>query len=156
MRRKEKPKIAILLGSKSDLERLGEVLNLLKEAGCLYRLEVISAHRSPYKLQNFCKHAKKEGIKIVIACAGLSAALPGIVASYLDIPVIGVPLDSGPLKGVESLFSIVEVPKGIGLVSTGIGKKGFINGIIFSLKILALFYKDYTKIVRRIEEKFKR
>ncbi len=156
MRRKEKPKIAILLGSKSDLERLTEVFNLLKDINCPYRLEVISAHRSPYKLQNFCKHAKKEGIEIIIACAGLSAALPGVVASYLDIPVIGVPLDSGPLKGVESLFSIAEVPKGVGLVSTGIGKKGFINGVIFSLKILTLFYKDYAEILRRMEEKFKR
>lgn len=151
-----KAKIAIILGSTTDKTRLQDGFNLLKNARVAYTLEVISAHRNPDELRTFCKYAKRRGVEIIIACAGLSAALPGVVASYVDIPVIGVPLEGGPLNGIESLLSIAEVPKGIGLVSTGIGKKGFINGIIFALRILAGQYKEYRKPLGTIEKKFKK
>ncbi len=151
-----KEKIAIVLGSKSDLEYLEDGFRLLEDFNILYNLEIISAHRAPDKLRRFCKGIESKGVKVIIACAGLSAALPGFIASYVNIPVIGVPLDSGNLKGVESLLSIVEVPKGIGLVSTGIGKKGFINAIIFSLKVLSLHSADYAGILKALEAKFKK
>ncbi|MBN2483394.1 MAG: AIR carboxylase family protein [Candidatus Omnitrophica bacterium] len=151
-----KAKIAIVLGSKSDKARLEEGFSLLKAVRIGYTLEIISAHRNPDELRTFCKYAKRRGIEVIIACAGLAAALPGFIASYVDIPVIGVPLEGGPLNGFESLVSIVEVPKGIGLVSTGIGKKGFFNAIIFALRILACQHKEYQKALVTVTNKFKK
>lgn len=151
-----KERIAIVLGSKSDLECLKDGFRLLKDFDIPYSLEIISAHRVPDKLRRFCKKIEAKGVKVIIACAGLSAALPGFIASYVNIPVIGVPLDSGNLKGIESLLSITEVPKGIGLVSTGIGQKGFINAIIFSLKILSLPFGDYAVMLKALEAEFKK
>jgi 5-(carboxyamino)imidazole ribonucleotide mutase len=149
-------KIAIILGSKSDYQILEEGFKLLEEFRIPYRLEVISAHHNPERLRRFCNKAEKEGIKVIISCAGLSAALPGFIASYVKIPVIGVPLNSGNFGGLESLLSIVEVPRGIGLVSTGIGKKGFINAIIFSTKILSLTFREYKEKLKDLERRFKK
>jgi 5-(carboxyamino)imidazole ribonucleotide mutase len=149
-------KIAIVLGSKSDIAHLEQGIKLLNECRIPFALEVISAHRNPDKLRDFCKKIEKKGVEVVIACAGLSAALPGFVASYVDIPVIGVPLDAGNLGGIESLLSIVEVPRGIGVVSTGIGKKGFINALLFALKILSLSSREYKKKFNTLAKKFKK
>ncbi len=153
---KKDKKIAIILGSKSDLELLKDGFHLLEELNVPYRLEIISAHRDPDKLRKFCKEAKASGIEVIVACCGLSAALPGFVASYVDIPVIGVPLEGGVLKGIESLLSIVEVPKGLGLVGTGIGKKGFINALVFSFRLLSLKYPRYYRILKKLRDRFKR
>lgn len=148
-------KIAIILGSKSDLEKLEEVIAILKELKIPHTLEIISAHRNPEKLRNFCKKIKQQGIEVVIAAAGLAAALPGFIASYVDIPVIGVALKGGLLDGLDSLFSIISVPKGIGIASTGIGKSAFINALIFSLEILALKDKKYTSKLKKLKAKYK-
>jgi len=151
-----KAKIAVILGSKSDKEKLISGFDLLKEYGIPYSLDIISAHRAPDKLRSFCRGLEKKGIEVVIACAGLSAALPGFVASYTELPVIGVPLDAGSLGGVESLLSIVEVPRGIGLVSTGIGKKGFVNAVMFALKLLSSSHNEYRPVFQRLVLKFKK
>ena len=151
-----KKRIAIVLGSKSDLETIRPGLDILERLKIEYKLEVISAHRNPEELRRFCKRIERQGIEVVIACAGLSAALPGFIASYVNIPVVGVPLDAGEFKGLESLLSIVEVPKGLGLVSTGIGKKGFINAIVFSLKILSLSNKSFALKLKSLKNKFKK
>ncbi|MCF7874622.1 MAG: AIR carboxylase family protein [Candidatus Omnitrophica bacterium] len=148
-------KIAIVLGSESDEEKLKAGFDLLDEFNISYQLKIISAHRNPDKLRRYCKKIEKEGYGLVIACAGLAAALPGFMASYLNIPVIGVGLKGGLADGLDSLFSIVSAPKGIGLVSSGIGKNGFINAIIFALEVLGLSSSESLARADKIKNKFK-
>jgi len=150
-----KEKIAIVLGSKSDLPVLKDGLALLKEFGIAYKLEVISAHRNPDKLRQFCKNMESSGVQVMIACAGMAAALPGFVASYVNIPVIGVALKGGLVDGLDALFSIVSTPKGIGLVCSGVGKSAFINALIVSLEILSLKDKEFLAKLKRLKNKFK-
>jgi len=150
-----KEKIAVVLGSKSDLEKLKSGLDILEKLKIAYRLEIISAHRDPEKLRKFCGQIEKQGIEVVIACAGMAAALPGFMASYINIPVIGVALKGGLLDGVDALFSIVSTPRGIGVASTGVGKNAFINAIIFSLEILALGDKKYLAKLEQLKKQFK-
>lgn len=148
-------KIAVVLGSKSDLEKLQAGFELLDEFDIDYELKIISAHRNPDKLRKYCKELEKENIAAVIACAGLAAALPGFMASYLNIPVIGVGLKGGLADGLDSLFSIVSAPKGIGLTCSGLGKGGFINAIIFALEIFGLSDKESYSKLEKIKKKFK-
>lgn len=148
-------KIAIILGSKSDMDELKAGFDLLKEFSVPYRLEVISAHRNPEKLRKLCLELEKAGTEVVIACAGLAAALPGFVASYVNIPVIGVALKGGLLDGLDALMSIVSTPRGLGLASSGVGKSAFVNSIIFSLTIIALKDKKYSAKLKAVKEKFR-
>jgi 5-(carboxyamino)imidazole ribonucleotide mutase len=148
-------KIAVILGSKSDLEELKAGFDMLKEFSIAYRLEVVSAHRNPEKLRKLCNELEKQGTEVVIACAGLAAALPGFIASYVNIPVIGVALKGGLLDGLDALMSIVSTPRGLGLVSSGVGKSAFVNSIIFALAIIALKDKKYSAKLKAIKEKFR-
>jgi len=150
-----KEKIAIILGSKSDVGKLKDGLDILKEFKIAHKLEIISAHRNPEKLRKLCKELEPKGIEVVIACAGMAAALPGFVASYVDIPVIGVGLKGGLMDGLDSLFSMVSSPKGLGMASTGVGKSAFINAIIFSLEILSLKDKKYSAKLLKVKSKFR-
>jgi 5-(carboxyamino)imidazole ribonucleotide mutase len=150
-----KEKIAVVLGSKNDWGEVKEGIEILKEIGVSFRLEVISAHRHPERLRRFCKTIEKDNFQIVIACAGKAAALPGVIASYVNIPVIGVGLKGGLLDGLDALLSIVSTPKGLGLVSTGIGKSAFINAIIFSMEVLCLKDKKYISKLEKLKKKFK-
>lgn len=150
-----KEKIAIILGSKNDREKLKDSIDILPKLGIGYKLEVISAHRHPEKLRKFCKEIESEGVAVVIACAGMAAALPGFIASYVNIPVIGVALKGGLLDGVDALLSIVSTPRGIGLASTGVGEAAFINALIFALAILALGDKQYADKLAALKNKFK-
>ena len=146
--------LALILGSKTDLTALEPARRILDELKIKYILEIISAHRNPDKARSFAKKAKQKGIKIIIACAGKAAALPGFLASYTELPVIGVALEGKTLAGIDALFSIVGVPKGIGLSSTGIGSSAAINAVIFALKILALSDKKYRQYLAAIKKKF--
>jgi len=148
-------KIAIVIGSKSDLDNLNEGVALLDELKIPYTLDVISAHRHPDKLTAYCKNLEKKGVNVVIACAGMAAALPGFVASYVNIPVIGVAMKGGLMDGLDALFSVVSIPKGLGLASTGVGKSAFINAVIFSVEILALRDKTYLSKLLILKKKFK-
>ncbi len=148
-------KIAVVLGSKSDLEKLKEGIRIFKELDIAYRLEIISAHRNPEKLRLFCQSIEGQGIEVVIGCAGMAAALPGFIASYVNIPVLGVALDGGLLDGVDALFSMVSTPKGLGLASTGVGKSAFINAIILALEILSLKDRKYLSKLAALKKKFK-
>lgn len=148
-------KIAVILGSKSDMEELKAGFDLLKEFSIGYRLEVVSAHRNPEKLRKLCLELEKTGTQVVIACAGLAAALPGFVASYVKIPVVGVALKGGLLDGLDALMSIVSTPRGLGLASTGVGKSAFVNSIIFALTIIALKDKKYSAKLKAVKEKFR-
>ncbi len=150
-----KEKITIILGSSSDIGKLKDGFALLDKMKIKYKLEVISAHRNPDKLRELCKKMEKQGTKVVIACAGLACALPGFVASYVDIPVIGVPIEGGMLDGLDSLLSIVQVPKGLGLVSSGTGNRGLINAIIFALEIISLSDESVRLKLLKLKKKFK-
>ncbi|MDD5195206.1 MAG: 5-(carboxyamino)imidazole ribonucleotide mutase [Candidatus Omnitrophica bacterium] len=150
-----KEKIAIVLGSKSDQAELKIGFDILKEFKIPYKFEIISAHRHPDKLTKFCKQIEKDGIEVAIACAGLAAALPGFIASYVNIPVIGVALKGGMADGLDALFSMVSIPRGIGLVCSGVGKSAFVNAIIVAMEIIALNDKQYSGTLKALKNKFK-
>ncbi len=142
-------KISVILGSKSDLSQVESGLSLLKEFGIGYDLQVISAHRNPDKLKKYIKSLSRKKIKLVIACAGLSAALPGVVSSHTNLPVIGVPLYSKYFKGMDSLLSILQMPKGIPVATVTVGSAGMQNAVILAARILAL---NDRKLVNRIKK----
>ena len=149
------PLVAIVMGSKSDTEAVQPALEILKDLGIDYEVNTISAHRNPEKLRALCKQMGKDGIEVVIACAGKAAALPGFIASYVDIPVIGVALKGGLLDGVDALLSIISTPRGIGLVSSGVGLSAFINAQIAACEILALQYPFYREAYASLKKKYK-
>lgn len=147
--------IVILMGSKSDEKRLAEGFSLLDELKIGYTKKIISAHRNPEELRSFCREMEQKGAKVVIACAGLACVLPGFVGSYVSLPVVGVPLQGGMLDGLDSLLSIVQTPKGVGVVSSGPGERGFINAIIFALEIIALGDKKMLTKLTALKNRFK-
>lgn len=130
--------ISIVLGSKSDEPYIEGCKKVLDEAKVRYEVVITSCHREPEKTREYAKGLKNKGIKIVIALCGYSCALPGFIASYTDIPVIGVPLPTSPLKGIDSLLSIAELPSGVPVATMGIGKSGAKNAGLFALRILGL------------------
>ncbi len=127
-------KIAIVLGSESDKEFSKVATDFLEEKGVDYDLRVYSAHRNLDGLLSYLKTL--QDTKVVIAVAGLAAALPGVIASQVKVPVIGVPRDVGPLNGMDALFSMLQMPKGVPVATMAIGKAGMLNAAIFALKIL--------------------
>jgi len=130
------PKIAIIMGSQSDLETMSEAVNLLKEFGVEYEVRVLSAHRTPEEVAKFAKDARKNGIKAIIAGAGGAAALAGVIAAHTTLPVIGVPIETSSLNGLDSLLSTVQMPGGVPVASMAIGRAGAKNAAIFALEIL--------------------
>jgi len=151
-----KEKLALFLGSKSDVDKLSSALRMIKEEGVPYRLNIVSAHRNPDKLRSICKKIENQGIEVAIAAAGLAAALPGFIAAYVNIPVIGVPLTCGSLGGVGSILSIVQVPRGLGLAVSGMDSRGLINAFIFALEVISLKDKSYRKKLIHFKNKFKK
>ena len=113
--------VGILIGSKTDEQFIQPALDILKDFKVEYQLEVISAHRKPEKVRKYAVEAKGKGFEVIIAAAGSSAHLPGVVASWTTIPVIGIPLPTSDLKGVDSLYSIVQMPGGVPVACVGIG-----------------------------------
>lgn len=133
-----KPKIAIILGSDSDLPTMEECFKVLRDFAVPFELKVLSAHRSPALVHAFAKSAAKRGIKVIIAGAGGAAHLAGVVASLTRLPVIGVPMETKSLKGIDSLLSTVQMPSGVPVATMAIGKAGAKNAAIFAIQILAL------------------
>jgi len=131
-------KISILMGSKSDLETVNETINVLKEFKVSFEAKVLSAHRTPKEVVKYVEAAPKGGTKIFIAAAGMSAALAGVVASHTTLPVIGIPIETKNLKGLDSLLSTVQMPPGIPVACMAIGKSGAKNAALFALEILGL------------------
>jgi len=148
-----KEHILIVLGSKSDLPVLKDGFDILKSLNIPFRLEIVSAHRNADRLRKLCKKIDSS-FYIAIAAAGKSAALPGFIASYVNIPVIGVALKGGVLEGLDALFSIISAPKGLGLTCSGIGKSAFLNAIIFSLEVVSLKDKKYFSKLKALKKKF--
>jgi len=131
-------KVAILLGSKTDEEVMRGCSDYLTRFGIEYELKVSSAHRQPDETAAFVKNAEKNGFSIIIAAAGMAAHLPGVAASHTTLPVIGVPLEGSALNGVDSLYSIVQMPSGIPVATVAIGSAGAKNAAILAAEILAL------------------
>ena len=137
-------KIAIIMGSQSDWDTMQFAANILDEFNIEYDKLIISAHRTPDRLYEFAKDSSKK-YSVIIAGAGGSAHLPGMVASLTIVPVLGVPIESNLLNGVDSLLSIVQMPKGIPVGTLAIGKSGAINAALFSISILS---QNDTKIAQ--------
>lgn len=141
----KKPKVLILIGSNSDKEYIDECTKVLNDFGIGYDLQVTSAHRSPERTRKIASNAERNGIEVIITAAGFAAALPGAVAAYTILPVIGVPLPTSNLNGVDSFCSIVQMPKGVPVACMAIGKAGCVNAAILAIQILALKYPVIRK-----------
>jgi len=140
-----KPVVGIVLGSDSDLPLAQEITGILEKMDIPFELTIGSAHRTPDRVSEYASTAADRGIKVIIAVAGLAAHLPGVIASKTLLPVIGVPVDTGPLNGVDALYSIVQMPGGIPVASMAIGKAGARNAGIFATQILALTDTQITQ-----------
>jgi len=141
-----KPIIGVVYGSDSDLPTMKEGLDFLKKQGVPFETTIVSAHRTPDRLFEYAKAARKKGLKVIIAGAGGSAHLPGMIASLTPLPVIGVPVQSKALSGVDSLHSIVQMPPGIPVATVAIG--GALNAAILAVSILGI---SDTKYLDKIE-----
>jgi len=133
------------MGSDSDLPVMQEAANILDEFGVPYELCIASAHRAPDLTEALAKNAHKKGIEVIIAGAGAAAHLAGVIASKTTLPVLGVPIDSSSLKGLDSLLSTVQMPGGIPVATMAIGKAGAKNGAIFAIQILSLKHPALKK-----------
>lgn len=130
--------IAIVMGSKSDKETMTQAAQILDEFGVAYEMRIMSAHRTPTKVHEFCQGIRERGIKVIIAGAGKAAHLAGVIASLTTLPVIGVPMKTSDLGGLDSLLSTVQMPGGIPVATTAIGKAGAKNAGLLAIAMLAL------------------
>lgn len=133
-----RPLVGILMGSHSDWELMAHAATTLENLGIPHEVNAISAHRAPDKLTEYCEAARDRGLKVLIAGAGLAAALPGVAAAKTALPVLGVPLPSPALSGMDALLSMVQMPPGIPVGTLAIGKAGAINAALLAAAILAL------------------
>ena len=136
--RKNHHKVAIVMGSQSDYSTMQYCKKVLKILNIKHEINIVSAHRTPDRMYKFAKTAEKNNISVIIAGAGGSAHLPGMIAALTRIPVIGVPIESKKLKGLDSLLSIAQMPKGIPVGTVAIGKDGAINAALFAASIISL------------------
>ncbi|HPO52170.1 MAG TPA: 5-(carboxyamino)imidazole ribonucleotide mutase [bacterium] len=134
----EQAKVAVIVGSQNDLPFLDGAKEILDKFGVPYIVEVMSAHRSLDKTVEFSESARAKGIQVIIACAGMAAHLPGVIAAKTTLPVIGVPLPTSEIKGIDALYSMVQMPSGVPVGTMAIGKSGVKNAAIFAIEILAL------------------
>ena len=148
-----KAKVLILMGSDSDLSVMEKAAKLLEEFNIPYKMTVSSAHRTPERTLKLIKDAEKSGVKVIIAGAGAAAHLAGVVASHTTLPVIGVPIDSSPLKGIDALYSTVQMPPGIPVATMAVGKGGAKNSAIFAAQILGLEDASTAKLLKAYRKK---
>jgi 5-(carboxyamino)imidazole ribonucleotide mutase len=157
----ENPLVSIVMGSDSDLEIMNEAAKALEEFGIPYEIDVTSAHRSPARTSEFTRNAAGRGIKAIIAGAGGAAHLAGVIAAETTLPVIGVPIPSTPLNGLDSLLAIVQMPAGIPVATVAIGKAGATNAGILAAQIIgvsdsavaAKLKQHKEKLAKGVEEK---
>ena len=136
--KKSNKKVSIVMGSQSDFKTMKLCKKILEKLKIKHEIKIISAHRTPDRMFQFAKKSEKNNVAVIIAGAGGSAHLPGMIASLTSIPVIGVPIESKKLKGLDSLLSIVQMPKGIPVGTVAIGKDGAINAALFAASIISL------------------
>ena len=153
MPQKNKPFVSIIMGSQSDYLTMKYTEDTLKRLKIKFETKIVSAHRTPKRLFEFATNAERNNISVIIAGAGGSAHLPGMVAAITTIPVIGVPIKSKKLNGLDSLLSIVQMPKGIPVGSVAIGKDGAINAALYSASILGLSDKNIKFKLKQLRSK---
>ena len=133
----ESPKVGVIMGSTSDLPTMQLAADVLAELDVTHEVRIVSAHRTPDMMANYAKSARSRGIKVIIAGAGGAAHLPGMVAAHTTLPVIGVPVKSSALSGLDSLLSIVQMPRGVPVATVAIGESGATNAGLLAAQILA-------------------
>jgi 5-(carboxyamino)imidazole ribonucleotide mutase len=146
------PLVGVVMGSKSDTEAVKPTLDVLKELGIDYEVSVTSAHRTPEKARQYALSARERGIEVIIAAAGGAAHLPGVLASWTTLPVIGVPLATSELKGVDALYSIVQMPAGIPVAAVAIGSAGARNAAYLAAEILGLKHEEIKKAYQKYRD----
>jgi len=159
-----KPQVSIVMGSDSDLEIMNDCAKSLESFGIPYEIDVTSAHRAPRKTAKFASEAAGRGIKVIIAAAGGAAHLAGVIAAETTLPVIGVPIPSTSLQGMDSLLATVQMPAGIPVATVAIGKAGATNAAILAAQIIALSDAEMAnkmkahkeKLAKGVEEKSKK
>ena len=145
------PQVGIVMGSKSDNDYVQETVDVLEQMGVEYEVVVASAHRTPQKVADYASTASDRGIEVLIAAAGGAAALPGAIAAWTTIPIIGIPIPSSDLKGVDSLYAIAQMPPGIPVACVAIGSWGARNAGYLAAQILGIKYDN----IRRACEKYR-
>lgn len=144
--------VAVVMGSTSDWETMSQAVEILEKFAISYHVEVVSAHRTPDKLFSFAETAEQKGYKVIIAGAGGAAHLPGMIAAKTIVPVLGVPVKSSMLSGVDSLYSIVQMPKGIPVGTLAIGGAGAANAGLLAAQILAAFNPELAKKLHQFRQ----
>jgi phosphoribosylaminoimidazole carboxylase PurE protein len=147
-----KPQVSIVMGSDSDLDIMREAAKALEDFGIAYEIDVTSAHRSPERTADFARKAAGRGIRVIIAGAGGAAHLAGVIAAHTTLPVIGVPIPSTPLNGMDSLLATVQMPAGIPVATVAIGKAGATNAGILSAQILGLSSESLARKLDALKE----
>jgi len=148
----EKPLVAVTMGSPSDGEVMKGCTSTLEELEIPYEVKVTSAHRTPEQTKSFAEGAAARGIEVFIAGAGWAAHLAGVIASYTLLPVIGVPIDSSPLNGIDALLATVQMPPGIPVATVALGKGGAKNAAILAAQILALKYPEIAEKLKKYRQ----
>jgi phosphoribosylaminoimidazole carboxylase PurE protein len=149
----EQPKVAIVLGSDSDYPVIQDMIKILSDFNVEHELTVSSAHRSPERTQKYTVSLEARGIQVVIACAGAAAHLGGVIASHTILPVIGVPIDSSPLHGLDALLSTSMMPAGVPVATMGIGKAGASNAAVLAIQILARSNPELAEKLRKYKKR---
>ena len=147
-----KTQVAIMMGSKSDLPTMDEAAKVLKDFGVSCEVKVLSAHRTPKETAEYAEKLESRGVKVVICGAGGSAALAGVVAAHTPLPVIGIPIETTALNGMDSLLSTVQMPPGVPVAAVAIGKGGAKNAGLLALRILALSDKTINEKLKQYSE----
>jgi phosphoribosylaminoimidazole carboxylase PurE protein len=147
-----KPQVSIVMGSDSDLDIMREAAKALEDFGIAYEIDVTSAHRSPERTADFARKAAGRGIRVIIAGAGGAAHLAGVIAAHTTLPVIGVPIPSTPLNGLDSLLATVQMPAGIPVATVAIGKAGATNAGILAAQILGLASESLARKLEALKE----
>lgn len=145
--------VGIVIGSKTDRDIVKSTTNMLEQLDIDYEVSVISGHRNPEKLREYGLKAEERGFEVIIAAAGRAAHLPGILASWTTLPVIGVPLAAGELKGIDSLLSIVQMPAGVPVACVGIGTSGAQNAALLAAQILGMTHEKIKGAYRKYKAK---
>jgi len=149
---RKQPQVLIVVGSESDLPIISETEKLLTQLGISYLTTISSAHRSPERTRRCVKEAEENGVKIIIAGAGGAAHLPGVIAAETILPVIGIPINSSPLMGIDSLLSIVQMPSGVPVATMAIDRAGAKNAAVFAAQLLSLSSTVIKKILQKYKE----
>ena len=147
------PRVAVVMGSDSDLPTLEPAVRILEQLGVASEVRVLSAHRTPWEMAAFAEAAASRGFRVIIAGAGGAAHLPGMTASMTTVPVLGVPVQSKALSGMDSLYSIVQMPSGVPVATFAIGNTGAHNAALFAISVLALDQPELAEKLRAFRDR---